>query len=191
MREGLRLLLIYYFGDTMIKLTESSSNTFAIQPSANYANGSTFVYKFTDVFSKDEFTGTATGSKFGQWVNLPINVSTSSYIVGTNTSTLPLYGGTYNLQIFPFIDNSIQWDIDDEDWDVEATAWEASAVTISVYGTEPRKWGLMGNTWSSVPGIPTTNNNSIMTTRAWVSEGIGRDVYSSANENGAYVVYEG
>ena len=175
----------------MIKLNESSSNTFTFLPTASYADGSSYVYKFTDVFSQEEFVGSATGSNYGQWVKLPINVSTSSYVVGTNTSTLPLFGGTYELQIFPASDTSIQWDTDEEDWDVEATAWNEAAVTISVYGTEARKWGLMGNTWSSVPGIPTTNGNGIWTSRAFVSESIGRDVYSSANEVGAYVVFQG
>ena len=175
----------------MIKLTPSSSNVFAFQPTASFADGSSFVYKFTDVFSQEEFKGAATGSKYGNWIELPITLSTSSYIVSVNTSTLPLEGGTYEIQIFPTIDNSIQWDTDDEDWDIEAVAWDETIIAVSVYGTEPRKWGLIGSTWSSVPGIPTTIGNGIWTSRAWVSESIDRMNYSSTNENAAYVVYQG
>ena len=175
----------------MIKLIASSSNTFAFQPTASFADGSSFVYKFTDVFSQDEFKGIATGSRYGQWIKLPITVSTSSYVVGTNTSTLPLYGGTYEVRIFPSADLDLVWDTEDEDWDIEAAEWDATIVAISVYGTEPRKWSLMGNTWSSVPGIPTTTGNGIWTSRAWVSESIARENYSSANEIAAYVVYNG
>ena len=176
----------------MIKLIESSSNTFTFQPTASFADGSSFVYKFTDVFSQESFVGIATGSNYGQWVKLPITVSTSSYVVGTRTSTLPLNGGTYEVSIY---DNGavldLVWDIDEAQWDVEATAWDESIIILSVYGTEPRKWGLMGNTWSSVPGLPTTTGNGIWTSRAWVSESIGRENYTSANEIAAYVVYQG
>ena len=152
----------------MIKLNESSSNTFTFQPTASYADGSSYVYKFTDVFSQEEFVGSATGSNYGQWVKLPINVSTSSYVVGTNISTLPLLGGTYELSIY-----------------------EGTTSVGAIWSTEPRKWGLMGNTWSSVPGVPSTTGNGIWTSRAFVSESIGRTNYSSANEIGAYVVYQG
>ena len=152
----------------MIKLNESSSNTFAFQPTASFADGSSFVYKFTDVFSQDEFVGTATGSKYGQWIKLPINVDTASYDVGVNVSTLPLYGGTYELRIF-----------------------SGSGLSDAVWGTEPRKYSLISDTWSSISGIPTTTGNGIWTSRAWVSESIARENYSSANENAAYVVYNG
>lgn len=175
----------------MIKLNVSSSNTFAIQPTASYADGTSFVYKFTDVFSQDVFVGTATGSRYGQWVKLPINVFTSSYVVGANSSTLPLKGGTYEISIFPGDGLDLVWDVDSVDWDLEATNWDTAVVVTSVYGTEPRKWGLMGNTWSSVPAIPTTTGNGIWTSRAWVSESIGRENYTSANEIAAYVVYQG
>ena len=176
----------------MIKLNESSSNTFTFQPTASFADGSSFVYKFTDVFSQDVFVGSATGSAYGQWVKLPINVYTSSYVVGDDVSTLPLKGGTYEISIYPNGTSlDLIWDTDDTDWDLEATNWDASVVTLSIYGTEPRKWGLMGNTWSSVPGIPTTTGNGIWTSRAWVSESIGRENYTSANEIAAYVVYQG
>jgi hypothetical protein len=152
----------------MILLNESSSNTFVIQPTASFADGSSFVYRFTDVFSQDQFLGIATGSKYGNWVKLPINVSTSSYTIGVNTSTLPLKGGTYEIKVF-----------------------SAPVVTPSIYGTETRTWGLIGSIWSYVPGIPIVNGNGIWTSRAWVSESIGRMNYTSTNEIAAYVVYNG
>ena len=39
----------------MIKLVASSSNQFTIQPSGSAADGSSYLYRFTDTFSKDEF----------------------------------------------------------------------------------------------------------------------------------------
>jgi hypothetical protein len=151
----------------MILLNESSSNTFVIQPTASFADGSSFVYRFTDVFSQEQYTGTATGSNYGNWIKLPINVSTSSYIVGVNVSTLPLRGGTYEVEVF-----------------------SDSVVIPSTYGTETRLWGLIQNIWSDVPGT-TTNGNVIWTSRAWVSESIERTNYFSTNEIAAYVVYNG
>jgi len=174
----------------MIKLSASSSNQFVIQPSGSISNGSSYLYKFTDVFSQDEFVGLATGSKSGQWVQLFVDV-TGSYIVGTNKSTLPLDGGTYELNVYDATTFAPQWDTEDEDWDVLNINWDDVFAVFSIYGTETRKWKLMGNTWSSVPGIPTQEGNSIMTTRAWVSESIDDTNYSSTNENAAYVVYEG
>ncbi len=174
----------------MIKLSVSSSNQFVIQPSGSISDGSSYLYKFTDVFSQDEFVGQATGSKSGQWVQLFVDVS-SSYIVGTNKSTLPLDGGTYELNVYDTQLIAPQWDTEDVDWDVLNLDWDEAVSVLSIYGSEPRKWKQMGNTWSSVPGIPTTSGNSIMTTRAWVSESIDDTKYSSTNENAAYVVYEG
>lgn len=152
----------------MIKLNESSSNTFAIQPTASFADGSSFVYRFTDVFSQDQFLGIATGSKYGNWIKLPITLSTSSYTIGVNTSTLPLRGGTYEIKIF-----------------------SAPSASFSIYGTETRTWGLMGNVWSNVPAIPIVTENGIWASRAWVSESIERKNYLSTNEIAAYVVYNG
>ena len=174
----------------MIKLLVSSSNQFTIQPSGSHSDGSSYLYKFTDVFSKDEYVGQTTGSNAGQWVRLFVDV-TGSYIVDANKSTLPLGGGTYELQVYDAAEFGPQWDTEDVNWELENVNWDDVFAVYSIYGSEPRKWKLMGNTWSSVPGIPTTTGNSIMTTRAWVSESIDDTNYSSTNETAAYVVYEG
>jgi len=174
----------------MIKLNASSSNQFVIQPSASRANGSSYLVKFTDVFSQDEFVGQATGSNVGQWVRLFVDIN-GSYIVDPNESSLPLNGGTYELNVYDATAFGPQWDTEDENWELENINWDDIIAVYSVYGSEPRKWVVMGNTWSSVPGIPTQEGNSIMTTRAWVSESIDDTKYSSTNENAAYVVYEG
>jgi hypothetical protein len=174
----------------MIKLVASSSNQFSIQPSASNADGSSYLYKFTDVFSQDEYVGLSTGSNAGPWVRLFIDVD-GSYTINANKSTLPLDGGTYELNVYDATEFSPQWDTEDVNWEVENIAWDDIVAVFSIYGTEVRKWKLMGNTWSSVPGIPTQEGNSIMTTRAWVSESIDDTKYTSANENAAYVVYEG
>ena len=153
----------------MIKLSASSSNQFTMQPSGSYSNGSSYLYKFTDVFSQDEYVGQTTGSNAGPWVRLFVDID-GSYTIDEKQSTLPLKGGTYELQVYH----------------------TGSGISVySIYGSEPREWNIMGSTWSSVPGIPTTTGNSIMTTRAWVSESIDDTNYSSTNENAAYVVYEG
>ena len=60
----------------------------------------------------------------------------------------------------------------------------------------PVKWGTADFVWST---IPYTWNNAVTlaafsddtTTTAFVSESISRTIYTSANENGAYVVYNG
>ena len=60
----------------------------------------------------------------------------------------------------------------------------------------PIVWGTADFVWST---IPYTWNNSIVlaafsddtTTTAFVSESISRTIYTSANEDGAYVVYNG
>ena len=174
----------------MIKLVASSSNQFTIQPSGSSADGSSYLYRFTDTFSKDEFVGRGTGSNAGPWVRLFVDVS-GSYIVDTNKSTLPLNGGTYDVSVFDSSTLLPQWDTEDEDWDVLNINWDDAVTDFCIYGSEPRKWKLMGDTWSSVPGIPTITGNSIMTTRAWVSESIDDTNYASTNENAAYVVYEG
>lgn len=154
----------------MIYLYASSSNEATILPSGSYGNGSGFIIKFTDGFSKDEYIAQGTGSKAGSWYNIAVEASTGSYVIGANKSQIPFVGGTYDVNVY--------------------TA-STGAIDPSVYGSEIRKWKQMGNTWSSVPGIPTPTGNTIMTTRAFVSESIGRDAYSSTNENAAFVVYEG
>ena len=174
----------------MIYLYASSSNVATVLPSGSYTDGSGFLLRFVDDFSKDEYIAQGTGSKSGKWFNIPVELS-SSYIINTNKSTLPLVGGTYDAYVYSLADFGAQWDIEDVDWDLEAIAWDDAYAAYSIYSTETRKWKVMGSTWSSVPGIPTSLGNSILTTRAFVSESIGRDIYSSANENAAFVVYQG
>jgi len=174
----------------MIYLHASSSNEATILPSGSYRNGSGFIIKFTDGFSKDEYIAQGTGSKAGSWYNIPVEVSTGSYVIGVDKSQIPLVGGTYDVNVFSLADFGPEWDSEDEDWDVLNLAWD-DVIDPSIYGSEIRKWKQMGNTWSSVPGIPTPTGNTIMTTRAFVSESIGRTDYTSTNENAAFVVYEG
>ena len=174
----------------MIKLNVSSSNQIAIQPSASHANGSSYLVKFTDTFSENEYVAQATGSNYGSWVKLFVDV-TGSYVIDTNKSSVPLYGGTFDVNVYDASAFGPEWDTEDVNWELENINWDDVFAVFSIYGSEPRKWKLMGNTWSSVPGVPTTTGDSIMTTRAWVSESIARENYSSANENAAYVVYQG
>lgn len=174
----------------MIYLYASSSNEATILPSGSYGNGSGFIIKFTDGFSKDEYIAQGTGSKAGSWYKIPLEASTGSYVIGENKSQIPFVGGTYDVNVYSLADFGIQWDTEDEDWDSVNFNWD-DTIDPSLYGTEIRNWKQMGNTWSSVPGIPTPTGNAIMTTRAFVSESIGRTDYSSTNETAAFVVYEG
>tara|TARA_R110001632_G_scaffold2063_5_gene9150 strand:- start:3378 stop:3839 length:462 start_codon:yes stop_codon:yes gene_type:complete len=153
----------------MIKLIVSSSNQFAVQPSGSITDGASYALKFTDSFSKDEYIASATGSRagYGNWVNLFVDVD-GSYIIGANKSELPLYGGTWDLHVY-----------------------NSTGVTPSIWGTESRKYSIMGSTWSNVSGIPTITGNSITTTKAWVSEAILNENFISSNENAAFVVYQG
>tara|TARA_R110000803_G_scaffold18921_5_gene50088 strand:+ start:261 stop:791 length:531 start_codon:yes stop_codon:yes gene_type:complete len=176
----------------MIKLIASSSNQFAIQPSGSITNGASYTLKFTDTFSKDEYIASATGSRagYGKWLNLFVDV-TGSYVIGTNTSQLPLHGGTYDLSVYNYSEDSPVWDTVNLNWELDESNWEEGVSVFSIYGTEPRKWKLMGDTWSNVPAIPTITGNSITTTKAWVSEAILNENYISSNENAAFVVYQG
>jgi len=159
-------------------------------PTGSYADGSGFVLKFTDRFTQDSYYAQGTGSKNDRWFSLEVDI-TGSYVLGTNKSQVPLQGGSYDVNVYTLTDVSPVWDLEDVNWELENYNWGESVVALSVYGTEPRLWAQMGNYWSSVPGLPTTTGNGILTTTAFVSESIGRTMYTSANENAAYVVYNG
>jgi hypothetical protein len=185
-------LPIYYFfwNIIMIYLYASSSNSFTFIPSGSYSNGDEFVISFRNAFSEEQFVAQATGSKFGNWFKSDVDI-TSSYTIGVNKSKLPLVGGTYEVNVFPASLFGIQWDTEDENWELESINWDDAFAALSVYGTEPRLWSLMGQLWSSVPAIPTTNGTSLFTTKAYVSESVPRAQYTSTNENAAYVVFNG
>lgn len=173
----------------MIYLHASSSNNFTFIPSGSYSDGSSFFVKFTDSFSLQDFIAQGTGSINGDWVEMQVEV-TSSYSIDANKSKLPLIGGTYDVNIYPASAFGAQWEDEDVDWQVEALNWDSAFASVSVYASESRIWSLMGQVWSNVPAIPTTNGQSILTTRAWVSESYSRSEYS-ANGTAAYYVYNG
>lgn len=175
----------------MIKLVASSSNQFVIQPTASFADGSDYLIKFVDKFSKDEYFAQATGSSSDRWVRLLVETSTGSYTIGKTISQVPLKGGSWDVNVSDATQFGVEWDSEDVNWEVENLNWDDAFAVISTYGSESRKWRVIGSTWSSVPGVPTEIGNSIVTTQAFVSESYSRDSYVSANENGAYVVYEG
>lgn len=174
----------------MIYLHASASNDFAFIPSGSYSDGSSFFVKFTDSFSQQNFIAQGTGSINGDWVEMQVEV-TSSYAIDANKSKLPLVGGTYDVNIYPASAFGAEWEDEDVEWQVEAINWDSAFAAVSVYASESRIWSLMGQVWSNVPAIPTTNGQSILTTRAWVSESYSRDEYTTTNENAAYYVYNG
>ena len=174
----------------MIKLQASASNQYVIQPTASFADGSDYIVKFVDKFSKDEFLAQATGSSKDRWIRLNTELSSGSYTINRNVSQVPLKGGSFDVQIFDGKDIGVEWDTEDQNWELANFNWD-TFTTISVYASESRKWSVIGSTWSNVPGLPQTIGSSIVTTQAFVSESYSRDQYVSTNENGAYVVYEG
>lgn len=174
----------------MIYLYASSSNSLVFSPTASYANGSSFVVRFTDAFSKEQFLAQGTGSNFSNWIKFNVDL-TGSYVIGSNISQLPLFGATYDVSVYDSSEFGLQWDTVDEEWEVEALTWDAAFAAYSTYGLESRVWSLMGNTWANVPAIPTINGASIYDARAFVSQSIPLSTYLSSNENAAYIVYNG
>lgn len=60
-----------------------------------------------------------------------------------------------------------------------------------IWGTSTEIWSTSEVVWEVGTADETGQFINDTTTTAFVSESIGRTLYSSANENGAFVVYEG
>lgn len=174
----------------MIYLYASSSNSLVFSPTQSFADGDSFVVRFTDAFSKEQFFAQGTGSNFSNWIKFNVDL-TGSYVIGDKVSQLPLFGATYDVSVYDSSEFGLQWDTVDEEWEIEASAWNDAFAAYSTYGSESRVWSLMGNTWANIPAIPTTNGTSIYDARAFVSQSIALSTYISSNENAAYVVYNG
>lgn len=174
----------------MIYLYASASNSLVFSPTQSFADGDSFVVRFTDAFSKEQFFAQGTGSNYSNWIKFNVDL-TGSYVINTNVSQLPLFGATYDVSVFDANEFALQWDTDEDEWEIEASAWNDSFAAYSTYGSESRVWSLMGNSWSLVPAIPSIEGTSIYDARAFVSQSIALSTYISSNENAAYVVYNG
>ena len=93
--------------------------------------------------------------------------SSGNYVQGTITlpTDLPLEGGTYDVTFQSIV-----------------------LGTSQVWGTSTEVYGTSTSVWS-VGTIDTFINQA--TTKAYVSESVSRTQYTSTNENGAYIVYNG
>jgi hypothetical protein len=174
----------------MIYLYASSSNSLVFSPSQSFANGDSFIIRFTDAFSKEQFFAQGTGSNFSNWIKFSVDL-TGSYTINENKSQLPLFGATYDVSVYDAEEFGLQWDTDGDEWEIEASAWNDAFAAYSVYGSESRVWSLMGNTWSQIPAIPSVDGSSIYDTRAFVSQSVLLSTYASSNENATYYVYNG
>ena len=93
--------------------------------------------------------------------------SSGNWVKGQVTlpTNLPLEGGTYDVTFQSILSGISQ-----------------------VWGTSTQVWGTSNVVWS-VGTIDTFINQA--TTKAYVSESVSRTQYTSTNENGAYIVYNG
>ena len=93
--------------------------------------------------------------------------SSGNWVKGQVTlpTNLPLEGGTYDVTFQSILSGISQ-----------------------VWGTSTQVWGTSNVVWS-VGTIDTFINQA--TTKAYVSESVSRTQYTSTNENGAYIVFNG
>jgi hypothetical protein len=79
-------------------------------------------------------------------------------------------------------------DIDLEGGTYDLTFQKVLAVVAQIWGTSTQVWGTSQVVWSV--GTATLYQDDT-TTKAYVSESVARTKFSSTNENGAYVVFNG
>ena len=146
----------------MVYLYASSSNEISLIPSSSYSDGDLVRLLFTDRISE------ATSS-----VNLQVTPYGNGWVKSSVTlpDDIDLNGGSYDLVLQKVIDTG----------SLQQEYWGTSE---QVYSTSEVVWSV------GQSGVPGTYLNDTTTT-AFVSESIGRTLYTSANENGVFVVYEG
>lgn len=145
----------------MIYLYASSSNEISLIPSSSYSDNEEVRLLFTNRFSE------ATSS-----VNLNVTPYGNGWVKSSITlpTDIDLKGGSYDLVL-----QKITGDVPVQQiWGTSTQVYSTSEVVWSV-GTAGGSGDYLNDT----------------TTTAFVSESIGRTLYSSANENGVFVVYEG
>lgn len=145
----------------MIYLYASSSNEISLIPSSSYSDNEEVRLLFTNRFSE------ATSS-----VNLNVTPYGNGWVKSSITlpTDIDLKGGSYDL-VLQKITGVVPVE---QIWGTTTEVYSTSEVVWSV-GTADAGGDYLNDT----------------TTTAFVSESIGRTLYSSANENGVFVVYEG
>ena len=145
----------------MVYLYASSSNEISLIPSSSFSSGEVVRLIFTNRFTE------ATSS-----VQLQVTPYGNGWVKATVDlpDSVDLKGGSYDL--------------------VLQKSTGGSGVVEQIWGTSEEVYSTSEVIWS----VGTTGQDAYIndtTTTAFVSESIGRTLYSSANENGAFVVYEG
>ncbi len=145
----------------MVYLYASSSNEISLIPSSSFSSGEEVRLLFTDRFSE------TTSS-----VQLQVTPYGNGWVKSSVTlpTDIDLKGGSYDLVL-----QKITGDVPVQQvWGTSTQVYSTSTVVWSV-GTAGGGGEYINDT----------------TTTAFVSESIGRTLYTSANENGVFVVYEG
>lgn len=145
----------------MVYLFASSSNDISLIPSSSFSSGEEVRLLFTNRFTE------ASSS-----VQLEVTPYGNGWVKATVElpTDIDLKGGSYDL--------------------VLQKISGGGGSTDQIWGTSEEVYSTSEVVWSvGTAGDQTYINDT--TTTAFVSESIGRTLYSSANENGAFVVYEG
>lgn len=145
----------------MVYLFASSSNDISLIPSSSFSSGEEVRLLFTNRFTE------ASSS-----VQLEVTPYGNGWVKATVElpTDIDLKGGSYDL-VLQKIEGG-------------------GGATEQIWGTSEEVYSTSEVVWSvGTAGDQTYINDT--TTTAFVSESIGRTLYSSANENGAFVVYEG
>ena len=146
----------------MIYLYASSSNEISLIPSSSYSANEEVRLLFTNRFSEATSSVNLNVTPYGNgWVKSSITLPTD----------IDLKGGSYDLVL-----QKITGDVPVQQ------IWGTST---QVYSTSEVVWSV------GTAGGGSGDYLNDTTTTAFVSESIGRTLYSSANENGVFVVYEG
>ena len=145
----------------MVYLYASSSNEISLIPSSSFSSGEEVRLLFTDRFSETTSSISLNVTSSGDWIKAPITLPTD----------IDLKGGSYDLVLQKISAGGLPVQ---QVWGTSTQVYSTSTVVWSV-GTAGGGGEYINDT----------------TTTAFVSESIGRTLYTSANENGVFVVYEG
>ena len=145
----------------MIYLYASSSNDISLIPSSSFSSGEAVRLLFTNRFSEVSSSISLNVTSSGDWIKAPLTLPTD----------IDLSAGSYDLVLQKVIGTG---SLQDQYWGTSEQIYSTSEVVWSVGQAEGEAEYLNDTT-----------------TTAFVSESIGRTLYSSANESGVFVVYEG
>ena len=152
--------LSYYLSRrTMVYLYASSSNEISLIPSSSFSSGEVVRLLFTDRFSEATSSVQLQVTPYGNgWIKSSVTLPTD----------IDLKGGSYDLVLQKITGGDLP--------------------VQQVWGTSTQVYSTSNVVWSVGTAGGGGEYINDTTTTAFVSESIGRVLYSSANENGAFVV---